>query len=167
MTAQQHQDDSSTSEKPGRRARLHLPGRAALKYRDFRLFWSGYMTEVGGQQMLWVAQGWLIYELSGSAVLLGVAGLARALPSTVLSFVGGALADKLDQRKLLIAVQFVQMALLALLATITVSGAVEVWHLLLIVSASAAAQSFENPARQAIFPQLVPREALMDAVAWL
>lgn len=123
------------------------------------------MTEVSGQQMLWVAQGWLIYELSGSAILLGVAGLARAIPSTILSFVGGALADKLDQRKLLIAVQFIQMSLLATMATITVTGLVEVWHLMLIVSASAASQSFENPARQAIFPRLVPRDALMDAVA--
>ena len=75
-----------------------FPGASALRLRDFRLFWSGYLCEVSGQQMLWVAQGWLIYELSGSALLLGAAGLARALPATVLTFVGGALADKLDQR---------------------------------------------------------------------
>ncbi|MPZ49255.1 MAG: MFS transporter [Dehalococcoidia bacterium] len=142
-----------------------LPGAAALRHRDYRLFWSGYVTEVAGQQMLWVAQGWLIYELSGSAVLLGAAGLARAIPGTILSFVGGALADKLDQRRLLIAVQVMQMALLAGLGTLTITGGVEVWHLLVIVSASAAAQSFENPARQAIFPKLVPRADLMDAVA--
>ena len=53
------------------RSRWRLPGAAALRFRDFRLFWLGYVTEVSGQQMLWVAQGWLIYELSGSAVLLG------------------------------------------------------------------------------------------------
>jgi hypothetical protein len=57
------------------------------------------------------------------------------------------------------------MSLLAVLGTLTVSGNIEVWHLLAIVSASAAAQSFENPARQAIFPKLIPRTALMDAVA--
>jgi MFS family permease len=142
-----------------------MPGTVALRSRDFRLFWTGYVSEVSGQQMLWVAQGWLIYELSGSAVLLGAAGLARALPSTVLGFVGGALADKLDQRRLLIAVQVVQMLLLATLGTLAAVGAVQVWHLLVIISASAAAQSFENPARQAIFPRLVPRAALMDAVA--
>ena len=115
--------------------------------------------------MLWVTQGWLIYELSGSAILLGVAGLARALPSTILTFIGGAMADRLDQRRVLIAVQAVQMLLLGSLATLTVSGQVEVWHLILIISASSGAQSIEGPARQAIFPRLIPRTALMDAVA--
>jgi MFS family permease len=145
--------------------RFQLPGALALRYRDFRLFWSGHATEVAGQQMLWIAQGWLLYELSGSAVVLGAAGLARAIPSTLLSFIGGALADKLDQRRLLIGVQFVQMTLLLCLGLLTATGNVAVWHLIAVLSASAAAQSFENPARQAIFPRLVPREALMDAVA--
>ena len=142
-----------------------FPGASALRLRDFRLFWSGYLCEVSGQQMLWVAQGWLIYELSGSALLLGAAGLARALPATVLTFVGGALADKLDQRRLLIAVQIIQVVLLTSLGVLALNGTIEVWHLLVIISASAAAQSFENPARQAIFPRLVPRAALMDAVS--
>ena len=145
-------------EEGARRGRFKWPGAVALRYRDYRLFWSGYVTEVSGQQMLWIAQGWLIYELSGSALYLGAAGLARAIPSTILSFIGGALADKLDQRRLLIAVQAVQMALLATLGTLTLTGLVEVWHLLLIVSGSAAAQSFENPARQAIFPRLLPEK---------
>ena len=150
---------------PQRHRRFKLPGATVLRIRDFRLYFLGYATEVSGQQMLWVAQGWLIYELSGSAVLLGVAGLARALPATILSFLGGALADKLDQRRLLISVQFVQMALLAILASLTAAGSVAVWHLLVILSASAGVQAFENPARQAIFPRLIPRTALMDAVA--
>ncbi len=145
--------------------RFTFPGATALKFRDFRFFWSGYLCEVSGQQMLWVAQGWLIYELSGSVLLLGAAGLARALPATVLTFVGGALADKLDQRRLLICVQVIQVFLLGSLGLLAISGSIEVWHLLVIITASAAAQSFENPARQAIFPRLVPRAALMDAVA--
>src|SRR5687768_8187990 len=160
-----HNGHNPVEEATAPRRHFKLPGAIALKHRDFRLFWTGYVTEVAGQQMLWVAQGWLIYELSGSAVLLGAAGLARAIPSTLLSFIGGALADKLDQRRLLIAVQAVQMSLLATLGTLTLLSVVEVWHLLLIVSGSAAAQSFENPARQAIFPRLIPRTALMDAVA--
>src|SRR5687768_11820701 len=160
-----HNGHNPVEEATAPRRHFKLPGAIALKHRDFRLFWSGYVTEVAGQQMLWVAQGWLIYELSGSAVLLGAAGLARAIPGTLLSFIGGALADKLDQRRLLMAVQFVQMLLLATMGLLTITGAVAVWHLLVIVSASAAAQSFENPARQAIFPRLVPRDALMDAVA--
>src|SRR5688572_4943820 len=128
-----------TEEPKPQRGRFGLPGATALRHRDFRLFWSGYVTEVAGQQMLWVAQGWLIYELSGSAVLLGAAGLARAIPGTLLSFIGGALADKLDQRRLLIWVQIVQMVLLGFLGVLATVGLIEVWHLLVIISASAAA----------------------------
>ena len=86
--------DNEQAEGETKARRFNWPGAVALRHRDFRLFWTGYVTEVSGQQMLWIAQGWLIYELSGSAVLLGAAGLARAIPSTLLSFVGGALADK-------------------------------------------------------------------------
>src|SRR5687768_12758028 len=59
---------------------LRLPGGVALRLRDFRFFWFGYVIEVSGQQMLFLAQSWLIYELSGSAYYLGAAGLARAIP---------------------------------------------------------------------------------------
>lgn len=152
-------------EKPAKESGFRLPGKTAFLYRDYRLYWTGFVAQVSGLQMLWVAQGWLIYELSGSAAMIGVAGLARALPATALSLVGGALADKMDQRALLIRLQALQVGLLALLGTLTLSGGVEVWHLLLIVSASAASDSLESPARQAIFPRLIPRSAIMDAVA--
>lgn len=147
------------------RSRFTMPGTTALRFRDFRLFWFGFVSEVSGQQILWVAQGWLIYELSGSALLLGVAGIARAIPSTLLTFLGGALADKLDQRRLLMGVQLVQICLLTSLGFLATTGTIAVWHLLVIISISAAVEAFEQPARQAIFPRLVPRTALMDAVS--
>ncbi len=144
---------------------MRLPGTVALRGRDFRLYWLGYLMEVSGQQMLRVGQGWLIYELSGSAIYLGLAGLAQAVPATILTFLGGALADRTDQRRLLIGIQIFQMSLLAILGTLTALGVVQVWHLLLIVAASSAGQSLENPARQALFPRLIQRQTLMDAVA--
>ena len=144
---------------------MRLPGTVSLRYRDYRLFWYGNVMAVSGQQMQWVAQGWLIYELTGSAVLLGLGGLARAIPATLFALVGGALADKWDQRRLLLGVQFLQMAVLALLASLTLTEIVEVWQVLLLISITSGLQSFENPARQAIFPRLVPREALVDAVS--
>lgn len=85
----------------GARRRFSLPGSLALKHRDFRPYGLGYVTEVSG---LRITQGWQLYELSGAAVLLGAVGLGRALPATVLMFIGLAMADRLDQRKLLIAV---------------------------------------------------------------
>jgi MFS family permease len=137
----------------------------SLRYRDYRLFWYGNVMAVSGQQMQWVAQGWLIYELTGSPVLLGIGGLARAIPATLFALVGGALADKWDQRRLLLSVQFLQMGVLALLASLTLTEVIEVWQVLLLISVTSGLQSFENPARQAIFPRLVPREALVDAVS--
>ena len=73
----------------------------ALRHRDFRLWWGGYIISISGFQMLWVVEGWLIYELSGSKLLLGANGLAQAIPATLLSLFGGVIADKVDQRRLL------------------------------------------------------------------
>jgi MFS family permease len=142
-----------------------LPGVGALAFRDFRLYWVGYVIEVIGSQMLWVTQGWLLYEISGSPLALGVAGLARAAPATILTFFGGAVADKVDQRRLLIRTQVLQMALLVLLAALSATGQIQIWQILFIVSAAAGVQAFENPARQAMFPHLLQRQYLMDAVS--
>ena len=142
-----------------------LPGVGALAFRDFRLYWVGYVIEVIGSQMLWVTQGWLLYEISGSPLALGVAGLARAAPATILTFFGGAVADKVDQRRLLIRTQVLQMALLVLLAALSATGQIQIWQILFIVSAAAGGQAFENPARQAMFPHLLQRQYLMDAVS--
>ena len=70
-----------------------ISGLGALRFRDFRLYWIGYVISVSGQQMLFVAQGWLIYELTGSKLLLGAVGLAQAVPATVLTFFGGVVAS--------------------------------------------------------------------------
>ncbi len=86
-------------------------------------------------------------------------------PATLFSLIGGALADKWDQRRLLIGVQISQMTVLAVLASLTLTEVIEVWQVFLLISVASGLQSFENPARQAIFPRLVPRDALMDAVS--
>ena len=142
-----------------------IPGIQTLAFRDFRLYWFGYVLEVIGTQMLWITQGWLLYELTGSPLALGAAGLARAIPATVLTFVGGAIADKVDQRRLLIRIQVLQMSLLSLLAALAALGVIQVWQILLIVAGTAAVQAFENPARQAMFPHLLERRYLLDAVS--
>jgi MFS family permease len=137
---------------------------SALQHREFRLYWFGYVISVSGQQMLWVVEGWLIYELSGSKLLLGAHGLAQAIPATALSLFGGVIADKVDQRRLLIVVQLGQMVLLAVLASLALTEVVQVWHIIGVGALLAAVGSFENPARQAMFPHLVDREAMPNAV---
>ena len=69
---------------------------SALRYRDFRLYWFGHLITVSGLQMVILAEGWLIWMLTGSELLLGVVGLSRAVPAVLLVLFGGALADKVE-----------------------------------------------------------------------
>lgn len=137
---------------------------AALAHRDFRLYWSGFVTSVSGMQMFIVVQAWLIFDLTGSPFHLGLIGLARAAPAVVLGLVGGVIADRLDQRKLLMATTSITAVLYLVLATLTIMGVVQVWHILTNVFLVAALQSFDQPSRQAIFPNLIDRKDLMKAV---
>ena len=141
------------------------PKWGALRFRDFRRYWLGYVFSVSGQQMQWVAQAWLIYELSGSKLLLGANALAQALPATMLALLGGVVADKVDQRRLLIGVQLLQGALMAVLAALCFTQVVQVWHIMATVSMLAVVGAFQHPAQQAMFPHLVPRQSLTGAVA--
>ena len=138
---------------------------SALRHRDFRLYWVGFVVAVSGQQMQWMIEGWLIYQLSGSKLLLGLNGAAQFIPSTALTLFGGALADKFDQRRLLIAVQLLFIAVLGTLSALGVLGLLTAWHVIAGGFVLSAIGSFEGPARQAMFPHLVNREAMPSAVA--
>ncbi|MDA1036253.1 MAG: MFS transporter, partial [Chloroflexi bacterium] len=138
---------------------------AALRHREFRLYYIGYVISVSGQQMLWMLEPWLVYEMTGSKVLLGVSALAQAIPATALVLLGGVAADKFDQRKLLIMVQIGNMLLLGLFAALALTELLEYWHILAIAFVHSAVGSFENPARQSMFPHLVDRASMPNAVA--
>ena len=137
---------------------------SALRHRDFRLYWVGFVIAVSGQQMQWMIEGWLIYQLSGSAVLLGVNGIVQFIPSTTLTLFGGALADRFDQRKLLIAVQFGYIVVLGTLSGLGIAGLLTAWHVIAGGFMLSTISAFEGPARQAMFPHLVRREAMPSAV---
>ena len=115
--------------------------------------------------MLWMVQGWLVYELTGSFILLGVVGLAQAAPSIVLTLFGGVLADRWDQRRLVIGSQLLQVLNLAILAGLCFLDVVQVWHIMLIIAARATVGVFETPARQAMFPHLIDRASLTSAIS--
>ena len=112
-----------------------------------------------------VAQGWLVYDLTGSPLYLGYVGLATAIPGLFLSLLGGVLADRVDLRRLLIVTQLFVAVMAATLATVTALGVVQPWHVLIIAFLTGSSQAFNNPARQAIFPQLIDRKELMNAVS--
>lgn len=113
-----------------------------------------------------VAQSWLIYRLTGSAALLGLLGFAGQIPVFVLAPLGGVIADHADRRRIVIATQSAMMGLALVLAVLTLTHTVRVWHLFLLGSLLGLCNAFDIPARQAFVIEMVGRrEDLLNAIA--
>lgn len=138
---------------------------AALRHRDYRLYWSGTLVSLAGTQMQQAAVAWQIYLLTHSAVALGLIGLFRVLPIVLFSLGGGVVADAVDRRKLLLVTQAILLCLSLALALLTFHGTITLWMIYVLTAASAAAVAFDNPARQAIVPSLVPASLLTNALS--
>ena len=142
---------------------LKLP--PALRYPQYRDYWLGTLASVGGFQMLMFGQGWLMFELTQSPLYLGYVGLANAASAIALNLFGGVFADRLDKRRLIFVTQLITASLIFLLGALTITGLVEVWHILAIAFVAGAVNAFDQPARQALYPHLIPRQAIVSAVA--
>jgi MFS family permease len=144
----------------------HDSGRlAAFRYRDFRLFWIGLFISNIGTWMQMTATNWLLYELTNSPVQLGLNGVFRAVPSILLGLFSGTFADRYDRKQLLLWTQLVLGLVTLVLAALDHSGRIQYWHIYGFTFLSATVGSFEGPARQALFPSLIPRSVLPNAVA--
>ena len=148
---------------PVERGRYGIP--PALRYPAYRAYWFGLLASVSGFQMFRVGQGWLIYEITGSAWSLGLVGAANAIPGIFFNLFGGVFADRLDKRRLIIYTQLTTGGLVFLLATLTLLDLVEPWHVLVIAFLAGGVEAFDNPARQALYPRLIHRSVMMSAVA--
>lgn len=138
----------------------------ALRYRDFRLLWTGLAVSAIGTWMQIVALSLLVLDLThGSAAALGTVSLTQALTFLLFAAVGGSVADRFDKRRLLLLTQSLMMGLAVLLGILTLVGLIRFWIILLIAFASSSALSFDQPARNALITSLVPREHLMNAVS--
>ncbi len=137
----------------------------ALQNRDFRLLWVGQLLSNSGTQMQIVTINWHIYILTGSALALGLIGLVRVVPIVVFALAGGLFADARDRRHVLLVTQSAMMFFAALLAWVTVSGHVNAPIIYLLAALTAAIGAFDAPARQALVPNLVPREQLTNALS--
>jgi MFS family permease len=138
---------------------------SALRHRDFRLLWIGQLISVTGSQMQLVAINWHIYLLTKSPLALGGVGLVRVLPIIFCSLVGGVVADAVDRKRLMLASQSVMLISAGLLAVMTAAGLSSVWPLYVLTAIASAALAFDNPARQALLPTLVPLEDFPNAVS--
>jgi MFS family permease len=127
--------------------------------------WAGQFVSIAGSQMQMVAINWHVYLLTKSSLALGALGLVRVVPIILCSLVGGVVADVFDRKRLIIATQLVMLTSAGLLSTVTAYGLRSVWPIYLLTALSSAATAFENPARQALLPMLVPAEDFTSAVS--
>src|SRR5438067_10195130 len=137
----------------------------SLRHRNFQLLWIGTIISNSGDWMDQIALNWLVYQLSGSAVQLAVLNLARLAPIFVFTLVGGVIADRAERRRLLFTTQAVAMVLAFVLATLTITGLVQIWMVLVIAVGRGIVLSFNQPARQSLISELVPSADLKNAIA--
>ena len=138
---------------------------AAFRHRNYRFFFGGQLVSLVGTWMQMVAEGWLVYQLSNSSFTLGFIRFLNTIPFTVLTLVGGAVADRMDKRRILLATQTVSMFLAFTLAGLVFSGSVKVWHVAVLAFLLGIANAFDVPARQSFVVDMVGKEDLMNAIA--
>ena len=137
----------------------------ALRHRNFRLFFGGQLISLIGTWMQSVAQAWLIYRLTHSALLLGAVGFAGQIPIFLIAPFGGHVADRVDRRRIIIITQTCAMILAFFLAALTLTGRIHEWHIIVLAALLGVVNAFDMPARQAFIVQMVERDDLMNAIA--
>lgn len=144
---------------------LHRRTFAALRHRNFRLFWFAQLVSLTGTWMHAVAQGWLVLELTGQPFWLGAVAAANSLPVLAFSLFGGVAADRLPKRSLLLATQAASAVLALTLGLLVFTGQVQVWQVLVIAVGLGTANALDLPARQSFIVEMVGREDLLNAIA--
>jgi len=138
---------------------------SALRFRNYRLWFFGQLISLFGSWMQVSAQGFLVFELTGSSAYLGYVAFAAGLPAWLFMLWGGVVADRVSRRTLLMVTQSVMMLLAVVLAVLTFLGVVQPWHILVLAAFSGAAGAFDAPARLAFVLEMVDRDELTNAIA--
>ncbi|HEX8993563.1 MAG TPA: MFS transporter [Anaerolineales bacterium] len=138
---------------------------AALRHRNFQLYFSGQLISNAGTWMQVIAQGWLVYQLTHSELALGLVGFASAIPSLLATPWGGVVVDRVPKRTLLILTQTGAMLLAFILAALAFTGLVRQWHIIMLAAGLGLVNSFDSPGRQAFVVEMVGREDLSNAIA--
>ena len=137
----------------------------ALRHRNFRVFWTGQLISVVGTWMQSVAQGWLMHRLTSSALMLGLLGFCQFVPVTFFSLWAGAVVDRVDKRKLILATQTFMLLQAVTLAAVVSTGVVTPWMVLLLAFVFGVINAFDLPARQSFLIEMVGKEDLSNAIA--
>ena len=137
-----------------------------MTLRDYRLYLGGRFFAAMSQQMLTVAIGWYLYDLTGDPLTLGYAGLAIFVPIALFTLPGGDVADRHDRRRILAAAHLVQALCAGVLVYLAATRAVQPWPFYAVLALSGTARAYSAPAVQSFAPFLVPRAQFAESVAW-
>ena len=137
----------------------------ALKHRNFQLFFSGQLISLIGTWMQTIAESWLVYRLTGSAVLLGSIGFASQIPVFLFAPLGGVAADRISRHRLVIATQVSAMVLALTYAALILTNRITIHEIFVLAALLGVVNAFDIPARQAFMVEMVGREDLMNAIA--
>ncbi|HET9184450.1 MAG TPA: MFS transporter [Candidatus Angelobacter sp.] len=137
----------------------------ALRHPNYQLFFGGQLISLIGTWMDQVAESWLVYRLTGSALLLGTVAFASQIPVFLLAPIGGAVADRHNRRTILVMTQSSMMVLAFILAALTLTHRITVWELTTLAALLGVVNAFDIPARQAFIVDMVARDDLVNAIA--
>ena len=168
-------DHSTTANVPedvtGRPRRLATGGISfrqtfsALRHRNFRLFFSGQLISFTGTWMTTTAQGWLVYQLTGSKALLGIVAAAASAPMLLFSTWGGWIADRYPKRSVIVVTQLCSMFISLAMAALVWTKIVQPWHIIGLAVLTGVTMAFDMPARQSFVIEMTSREDLMNAIS--
>jgi len=137
----------------------------ALRHRNFQLFFSGQLISLIGTWMQTVAQSWLVYKMTRSGFQLGAVGFASQIPVFLVAPIGGITADRANRQRVVIATQTASMILAFVLAALTLTHRVQVWHIFVLAALLGVVNAFDIPGRQSFLVDMVGKEDLMNAIA--
>src|SRR5258705_11060493 len=138
----------------------------ALRHKNYRLFFSGQSISLIGTWMTRIATSWLVYRLTGSALLLGIVGFAGQIPSFLLAPFAGVLVDRLNRHRLLVITQVLALLQSLAMALLALTGLIRIWQVIVLSVFQGLINAFDMPARQAFVVEMVDRrEDLANAIA--
>jgi MFS family permease len=138
---------------------------APLRHRDFRLLWSGMCVSLLGDGIFVVAMAWQVYALSNAPTALALVGITMTVPTIALLLLGGVLSDRFDRRRIMVAADVVRGLAVGLLAVLSLTGALELWHIAVIAAFYGGGTAFFSPSFDALVPEVLPAGDLAQANA--
>jgi len=150
-------------DRPGGVSRVRML--SPLRHRDFRLLWSGMCVSLMGDGIFLVAMAWQVYALSNAPTALSLVGIAMTVPTIAFLLIGGVVSDRMDRRRVMVAADVTRGLAVGLLAALSLTGLIELWHIVALVALYGAGAAFFGPAFDSIVPNVLPAAELPQANA--